>query len=173
MVCVGQLSAILGPLLALKGPQGSLGKALDNMKEERTRLFWLFILGMGGFYSMIVSLLWIWVEEYLWLEIVATLLISCFFGLMAQRVRHMMAEYSFTEVKLETLVHTGAEITEHLGLRQNAGTFHQNAVHVHSGRQGAGSDTSLVTASAYLGLTDKAAGAGQFRSPAEGEHVKS
>ena len=37
VVCVGQLTSILGPMLALKGPKGSLGVALTQMDAERKR----------------------------------------------------------------------------------------------------------------------------------------
>eukprot|EP00457_Paulinella_chromatophora_P010091 gb/GEZN01010180.1/.p1 GENE.gb/GEZN01010180.1/~~gb/GEZN01010180.1/.p1 ORF type:complete len:237 (+),score=38.90 gb/GEZN01010180.1/:206-916(+) len=149
VVCVGQLSAILGPLLALKGPQGSLEKALNNMKYERNRLFWLFFLGVGGFYLMIVSLIWIWAND-LWLQFAATILISCFFGFMAYRVHGLLEEYKFEEPDLPKLVQTGAEITKQLGTLESDTLA---VVHPQSG---------LVSASTYLGLPSEVKGAGRF-----------
>eukprot|EP00808_Paulinella_micropora_P016792 g11767.t1 len=119
VVCVGQLSAILGPLLALKGPQGSLERALLNMKNERNRLFWLFILGLAGFYLMIVSLLWIWASD-LWLQITSTILISFFFAFMGSRVYYLLEEYRFVEPNLPKLVQTGADMTRDLGLEERS-----------------------------------------------------
>eukprot|EP00948_MAST-09A_sp_MAST-9A-sp1_P003720 g3720.t1 len=59
VLCVGQLTTILGPTLALNGPHGSLERAVVEMRKERWIIFASFILGLISFYFMVIALCFI------------------------------------------------------------------------------------------------------------------
>ena len=103
VVCVGQLTAILGPLLALKGPTGSLRRAIDLMKDERHRIFYFFGVGLIGFYLMTVALTWILVKDA-WLAAICTAMATILFVTIAARCRRIVARFGFVEPELPTIV---------------------------------------------------------------------
>lgn len=80
VLCVGQLVTIFGPTLALKGPKGSMERAVNLMRHYRNLIFWMFILGLVAFACMIISLLFIYIPDNLiGLLIPCLLLVSTFF----------------------------------------------------------------------------------------------
>ena len=103
VVCIGQLTSILGPLLALKGPEGSLERAIEQMKHERGRLFYFFTLGLVGFFMMTVSLVWIHIATT-WLAVCCTVLGTLFFALIGHRVQRIVARFKFVEPELPEIV---------------------------------------------------------------------
>lgn len=103
VVCVGQLTAILGPLLALKGPAGSLKRAIDSMKDERHRIFYFFGAGLAGFYLMTVALAWSLIRED-WLAALCTALATVLMATIAARCKRIVARFAFVEPELPTIV---------------------------------------------------------------------
>jgi hypothetical protein len=63
VLCVGQLVTIYGPTLALKGPKGSMERAVNLMRYYRSLLFWMFAFGLVSFGGMIVMLLFIYLPD--------------------------------------------------------------------------------------------------------------
>ena len=103
VVCVGQLTAILGPLLALKGPTGSLRRAIDLMKDERHRIFYFFGVGLVGFYFMTIALAWILIKDA-WLAAVCTAMATVAFVTIGLRCRRIVRRFGFVEPDLPTIV---------------------------------------------------------------------
>ena len=63
VVCVSTLASMLGPGLALRGPNGSVRRALDGMRREYAVVSTLFLAGAYSFFATVVGLVWF---EYDW-----------------------------------------------------------------------------------------------------------
>ena len=80
VLCVGQLVTIYGPTLALKGPKGSMERAVNLMRYYRTIIFWMFAFGLVSFAWMIIMLLFIYLPDNLvGLLVPCLVIISVFF----------------------------------------------------------------------------------------------
>ena len=117
VVCVGQLTSILGPMLALKGPKGSLDVALTQMDEERKRTFKLFVLGLLGLFTMLLAAVWIFIPDNAALSIACTVVIGVFGVLIYRRCAHAIDVFSYEEQFLPTILSTQAvEASHHDGI---------------------------------------------------------
>ena len=63
VVCLSTLASMLGPGLALRGPEGSVARALEGMRDEHDRVVRLFLFGVYSFFCTVVCLAWF---EYEW-----------------------------------------------------------------------------------------------------------
>jgi len=102
VLCVGQLTTIFGPTLALNGPTGSIDRAVENMRRERTMVFKMFLLGLIAFYFMVIALSFIHMDT--WIAVVSVVILSCFglfIGAVSSRVLH---SFRFEEPELKKLI---------------------------------------------------------------------
>uniref|UniRef100_A0A7S3K6A5 PH domain-containing protein n=1 Tax=Aureoumbra lagunensis TaxID=44058 RepID=A0A7S3K6A5_9STRA len=58
VVCMSTLASMMGPGLALRGPDGSVRIALDGMRDEYRRVSDVFMLGIYTFFAMVIALVW-------------------------------------------------------------------------------------------------------------------
>ena len=64
VVCLATLASMLGPGLALRGPDGSVKKALAGMRREHDTITALFFAGSYSFFVTVIALVWF---EYYWI----------------------------------------------------------------------------------------------------------
>ena len=111
VVCVGQLTSILGPMLALKGPKGSLDVALTAMDAERKRTFKLFVVGLLGLFVMLLAAVWIFIPDNIALSVSCSLLVAVFGIIIYRACRKAIAIFHYEEQYLPKIVHTD-DVTE-------------------------------------------------------------
>ena len=140
VVCVGQLITIHGPTLALKGPAGSMEKAVNIMRFYRTLIFWMFVLGLVAFSVVIVALIFVYCRAQIGLLVISVLIIAFFFILTFVFSAQVLSEFNFVAPKLKYVVGSHLEVPG-LSRPQKSKTI----------------DAEFVPASDFLGLNPAAA----------------
>lgn len=147
VVCVGQLVTIHGPTLALKGPAGSMEKAVNIMRFYRTIIFWMFVLGLVAFSIVIMALMFVYLTNETALLVCSVLIIALFFILTFVYSARVLKEFAFVTPKLKYVVGSQLEVP---GMPRQASKS---------------IDKDFVPASDFLGLdqeTAKSRAAGKF-----------
>ena len=148
VVCVGQLATIMGPTLALKGPRGSMERAVNMLRQYRQFIFWSFVVGLVAFSSTVVWLLVIYVEETA-LATVCAIVLGLFFVITFGFSYKVLADFAFKRPELKYVI--GKELNV-VGL----GEKRQDSI-----------EPGTLPASEFLGLEPTAAQvrqAGKFHS---------
>ena len=102
VLCVGQLTTIFGPTLALNGPTGSIEKAVGLMRRERTMVFKMFVVGLIAFYFMTFALTFIFFDT--WIAIVSAIILTVLAGFVGSASYRVVAAFKFEEPFLKPLV---------------------------------------------------------------------
>ena len=105
VLCVGELVSILGPRLALKGPKGSMERAVNLMRFYLNLCFKVWMVGLVGFAFMIGTLLFIYIPKGLaGILIICVIMIVmafvCIFGVF----HRVLKEFQFQEPELKYAV---------------------------------------------------------------------
>ena len=103
VVCVGQLVTILGPTLALNGPAGSMEKAVAHMRSYRGLIFWMFGLGLAGFFIMIEVLLFIYVTHS-WIQGICAFIVAVFIVMTTIYCYRLVKQFKFKRPTLKFVV---------------------------------------------------------------------
>jgi len=114
VVCVGQLVTIFGPTLALKGPKGSMERAVNLMRYYRTLIFWMFILGLVGFAFMIICLLLIYLQKDLGVLVSCLCLVFCFFVSTFVFSAKVLQDFKFKSPDLKYVVKRDIDVPGNL-----------------------------------------------------------
>ena len=111
VLCVGQLVTIYGPTLALKGPKGSMERAVNLMRYYRSMCFWMFAFGLISFACMIIMLLFIYLpDSYVALLIPCLILISGFFICTFVFSAKVLSDFKFTTPDLKYVIGKGLDV---------------------------------------------------------------
>ena len=151
VVCVGQLTSILGPMLALKGPKGSLDVALTQMDAERKRTFKLFVLGLIGLFYMLLAGVWIFIEGREALSVTCTAVIVLFGVQIYRRCAHAIAVFYYEEQYLPKIVHRDDATEMRLATSARKGAV---------GSPGNKAQGGMISARQFLNAVDGGGGAG-------------
>ena len=95
VVCNGMLTTILGPTLALNGPKGSMEKAVMLMRRHRENMFYMFVVGMVGFYGMCCFLFFLTMEVVT--AVLCFLIGTLLFAYSFRTARILWDEFAFEE----------------------------------------------------------------------------
>ena len=105
MLCVGQLVTIYGPTLALKGPKGSMERAVNLMRYYRTIIFWMFAFCLVSFAWMIIMLLFIYLPDNLvGLLVPCLVIISVFFLVTFGFSAKVLSDFNFKTPDLKYVI---------------------------------------------------------------------
>jgi hypothetical protein len=86
VITCGLFAMLLGPGLALRGPDGSMDKAVEGLKDVIASMFRMFIAGLG--FAQLALFMYFWVAESIleWpLALVLNLLVLGFSGLLVRK----------------------------------------------------------------------------------------
>ena len=145
VLVVGQLVTIYGPTLALKGPSGSMERAVNLMRYYRSLCFWMFAIGIIAFSLMILCLVVIYLPDELWgLSVPCLIIMILFFVFTFFFSVKILQEFSFKTPDLQYVIGKNLRVP---GLQGSS----------------SGCDDDTISAAKFLGIDGKVNGeAGKF-----------